>query len=182
MSAWTVISHTEVPSGGAANIQFNSISGSYTDLVMLLSVRGSQNSTWDWLTISFNGDSGSNYSSRRVYGTGNSVSVNAQGVSTYIENGLINGNTSTSNTFSNVLIYIQNYSSTNNKLISINSVSEHNATTEAYALIGTALWGANSNPITSIVLDSSAGGTWLQNSSATLYGITKGSSGGVTVS
>jgi hypothetical protein len=179
MSAWTRIAHTEVGSGGAANIEFGSISGSYTDLAILLSVRGNQANIWDWLTIAFNGNAAS-YSSRRVYGSGNGVSENAQSVGSYIENGLINGNTSTSNTFANVLLYIPNYSGSTNKSVSIDSVSENNGT-EAYALIGAALW-ANTAAITTVTLDSAAGGTWQQYSSATLYGITKGSSGGVTVS
>jgi hypothetical protein len=179
MSAWTVIAHTEVGSGGAANIEFGSISGSYTDLAVLLSVRGNQANIWDWLTIAFNGNA-ANYSGRRLYGSGNSVQSNSQSVSSYIENGLINGNTSTSNTFANVLIYIPNYSGSANKSVSIDSVSENNAT-EAYALIGAALW-SNTAAITTVTLDSAAGGTWQQYSSATLYGITKGSSGGVTVS
>lgn len=180
MSAWKVIGHTEVGAGGAANIAFNSIPGIYTDLVILLSVRGNQSSTWDWLTMQFNGVA-SDYSSTRVYGTGSGVSANIQSISSYFENGLINGNTSTANTFSSVLINISNYAGNKLKSVTYESVSENNATTEAYALKGASLW-SNTAAITSIVLDSSAGGTWLQHSSATLYGITKGTSGGVTVS
>ena len=179
MSAWTVIGHTEVGSGGAANIEFTSIAGTYTDLAILLSVRGNQSNTWDWLTMQFNGN-GSGYSSRRLYGTGSGVSSNTQGVSNHSENGLIDGNTATSNTFANVLIYIPNYAGNTNKSVSYDTVMENNAT-EAYALVGASLW-SNTAATTSILLDSSAGGTWLQYSSATLYGITKGSSGGVTVS
>jgi hypothetical protein len=178
MSAWTALGRADVGSGGAATIEFSNISSSYSDLVIHLSVRGNQASAWDWLTIAFNGNA-ANYSSRRFYGSGSSVSSNSQSTSSYIENGLINGNSSTSNIFANVLIYISNYAGSSNKIISIESVSENNAT-EAYILGGAGLW-SNTSAISSITLDSAAGGTWQQYSSATLYGILKGSSGGVTV-
>ncbi len=179
MSAWTAIAYTEVGSGGAASISFSSISGAYTDLALLLSVRSNQSNVWDWLTIELNGNT-SGYSSRRLYGSGTGASGNSQSVTNYSENGLINGNTSTASTFANVLVLIPNYSGNKNKSVLIHSVSENNAN-EAYTLTGGSLW-SNTSAITSIVIDSQAGGTWQQYSSATLYGITKGSSGGVTVS
>ncbi len=37
MSAWTVIAHTEVGSGGVADITFSSIAGTYTDLYLAVS-------------------------------------------------------------------------------------------------------------------------------------------------
>jgi hypothetical protein len=179
MSAWMKIAHTDVGAGGAANIEFTNITGSYTDLIILLSARSNQGNVWDWLTVAFNGNAAS-YSGRRLYGSGTAVSSNTNGVSTYLENGLINGNTSTANIFANVLIYIPNYSGNTNKSVFIDSASENNGN-EAYQHIGANLW-ANTSAITSITLDSQAGGSWQQYSSATLYGITSGSSGGVTVS
>jgi hypothetical protein len=47
--------------------------------------------------------------------------------------------------------------------------------------VNAGLWN-NTAPITSITLGSLNSASFVTNSSATLYGITKGSSGGVTVS
>jgi hypothetical protein len=179
MSAWTVIAHTEVGSGGAANIEFNSISGTYTDLAILISGRSNRANPDDWLTIAFNGSS-ANYSGRRLYGSGSSVTSDQNALTTVIDSGLIDGNNATASTFASVLVYIPNYAGSTNKSVSIDSVMENNAT-EAYQLIGASLW-SDTAAITSIVLDSRFGGTWQEYSSATLYGILKGSSGGVTVS
>ena len=179
MSAWTVIAHTEVGSGGATDIQFNSISGSYTDLALLCSLRTNRGDVWDWLKVNFNSNT-LNYSARLLYGSGSSAQSVNNGITTYLQAALINGNSATSNTFDNVLIYIPNYSGSTAKSVSIDSVTENNATT-AFQLIGAGLWNDNA-AITSITLDQEIGTSFNQYSSATLFGILKGSSGGVTVS
>jgi hypothetical protein len=90
------------------------------------------------------------------------------------------GNSSTANTFGNALIYISNYASSNAKSVSIEAVAENNATTARQDL-NAALWN-NSAAITSIALTWEQATNFAVGSSATLYGITKGSSGGVVVS
>jgi hypothetical protein len=173
MSAWTVIAHTEVGSGGAANILFSSIPATYTDLLLVYSGR-QETSTGASVFINPN-QLTTNQNTRYLEGDGATA---ASGTFARIFTADTPSN-ATANTFSNTMIYIPNYAGSTNKSFSIDSVSENNATT-AYQRISAGLWSVT-NAITSLEIIMSSGDIQ-QFSSATLYGITKGSSGGVTVS
>lgn len=176
MSAWTVIGHTEVGSGGAANITFSSIPATYTDLLITISGRSNHSGSFADIRVGPNG-SLSNLSVRRLLGTGSAASSDTSTSDT----GVGNAGATTSNTFSNMQIYIPNYTSSNAKSMSVDSVSENNATA-SYQTLAAVLWNPSPQAaITSIALTWSSG-NFVEFSSATLYGITKGSSGGVTVS
>jgi len=181
MSAWTVISHVEAPSS-QATIVFSSIPASYTDLCIKMSARSTSeiNSTIKWAEIILqpNG-SGSNLSARSLLGYWSGSAETTASNTDAITGGFASGNTTTSNTFSNVEIYIPNYAGSTNKSWSIDSVTEHNGN-EALRWISANLW-SQTTAISSITLDMTQG-DFAQYSSATLYGITKGSSGGVVVS
>ena len=82
--------------------------------------------------------------------------------------GQVNGATATANTFANVSIYIPNYTSANYKSVSIDAVTENNATT-AYAFLSAGLW-SNTAAITSATITNSSG-NYVQYSTAYLYGI-----------
>jgi hypothetical protein len=182
MSAWTVIAHTEVGSGGAANITFSSIPATYTDLYLVLSARFTSNNATD-VGMRFNGDStAAIYSMRMLYGTGSSAATASNSSSYLVWAAVSAGSSQTANTFGNAMIYIPNYAGSSNKSMTQDSVNENNATA-ATQMIGAGLW-SKTDAITSILLDgvASSGGNFVQYTSATLYGITKGSSGGVTVS
>jgi hypothetical protein len=178
MSAWRRVQHIEAPSA-QANIEFTSIPSSYTDLLVVFSLRSSRAAENDAVFVRINDDA-ANHSHRFVRGSGSGVGTGSdlnvgffyavQGV----------GNTSTGSTFSNGMIYIPNYTGSQNKVASLDGVGE-NAATGAWQVLDSGLY-ASSNPVTSIRLYPEIGPTWMQYSSATLYGITKGSSGGVTVS
>ena len=86
---------------------------------------------------------------------------------------------STSNTFGNTCLYLTNYTGSTNKSYSIEQVTENNGIT-AYASIVAGLW-ANTAAITSLTL-TTQGTNLAIGSTASLYKITKGSSGGVVVS
>lgn len=178
MSAWTVIRHEEVPSNQAA-IEFTSIPATYTDLAILLSVRTDTAGGAAEMVMRFNG-SNSGYSDRFLSGAGSgSGSSGSNGYGT--DEMYIGGsNSPTASTFANTFIYIPNYASSNNKSVSVDAVTEANQT-QAFQLILAGLW-SNSAAITSIRLYPTTASNIVQYSSATLYGITKGSSGGVTVS
>jgi len=69
---------TNTLTGAAASITFSSISGAYTDLVLVCApIAASGNNNMD---INFNGDTGSNYS--RMYLTGTGAAVSAARVAT----------------------------------------------------------------------------------------------------
>ncbi len=74
------------------------------------------------------------------------------------------------NTFANGEIYIPNYTASVNKSVSIDSVTENNATS-AIAALDAGLW-ANTAAITSINLNGN-NGNFVQYSTAYLYGIVK---------
>jgi len=174
--AITKIETVTVGSGGAASIGFTSIPGTYTDLLLVLSLRTSDTgATWTSGDFTINGVT-TNRSQRYLYGQG-ATAYSANSAS-QIENWINSGN-STANTFANSSIYIPNYSGSNNKSFSGDVVTENNSTT-ALQLLQAGLW-ASSAAITSLSF-APASGSLVQYSSATLYGITKGSSGGVTVS
>lgn len=179
MSAWTVIEHREIATA-VSSIEFTSIAGTYTDLALLVSIRSSESAVGANAEMKFNG-SGSGYSTRLLYGGGSGSGATATGGSNRIQwSPTTSGNSSTANTFGNALIYIPNYASSNNKSVSIDAVAENNATTSRQDLVA-ALW-SNSAAITSIAFTWENPANFVVGSSITLYGVTKGSSGGVTVS
>jgi hypothetical protein len=152
-----------VLTGTQASITFSSIPSTYTDLLIKTSARGSYVGVANSQSISLNGST-SNFSGRYLQGNGSSVS---SGTSTqYV--GDIDAAGATSNTFNNAEIYIPNYTSSNYKSISVDSVTETNATT-IYATLVTVLW-SNTAAINSITLTDDAG-NYVSGSSFYLYGI-----------
>jgi hypothetical protein len=165
---YTLISSVTVGSGGAANIQFTSILQTYTDLLLKYSIRGTASSLARDLLIQINSNS-SSYSDRYLMGAGSTVSAESgAGGTTRLFGGVQNGNSSTANTFGNGEIYIPNYTSSNYKPASADSVSETNATT-IYSTIVTSLW-SNTAAISSLVLTLHSGNIG-EYSTAYLYGI-----------
>ena len=174
----TLIQHIELGSN-QASITFSSIPATFTDLKLVISARATSeiNSTIKWSEIIMRpNNSGSNLSARSLLGfSTNTVTSNTDAIS----GGFANGNTTTSNTFSSVEIYIPNYRSSVAKSFSVDSVTEHNGI-ECLRWIAANLWN-DTSAISSIVLDPNQG-DFVTGTSATLFGITAGSSGGVTVS
>lgn len=176
MSAWTRLAFTEIGASGQAEIEFASISQNYTDLAILISARSTQSAGNDNLFIRLN-NSALNFTARIFEGTGTGTNMDTS--ARYL--GAIPAATSTSNTFGSILVYLPNYTSSSAKSFSVESVQE-NAQSVAYSHFMAGIWNPSPQAaITSIVLDPS-GGNFAQYSSATLFGILKGSSGGVTVS
>jgi len=173
----TLISTITVGSGGATGIDFSSIPQIYTDLVLVTSLRSAFSGAYQDVPIYFN-NNGSGYSMRKLFGNGSSTGSSTSSGSGNIAAVLCNAATSTSNTFSNGSIYIPNYTGSTNKSYSIDSVYENNGTT-AFQEIQAGLW-SNTSAINLIAV-SGAGQTFVQGSTVSLYGITKGS-GGATVS
>ena len=172
--AITKIAEVTVGAGGAASIDFTSIPGTYADLMVVCSIRSTQAAVTAYTVMSIN-SSQANFSERNLYGNGSSV---GSGTSPANYSGEIVGASATSNTFSNQTIYIPNYASSTNKSISFDSVGENNAI-NANQSLAAVLWSQTAAITVFSIISTS--GTFVQYSSATLYGILKGSSGGVTV-
>ena len=166
MSTHIKISTITVGVGGAASIDFTSIPATYTDLLLVLSGRGSTASVTVGLRCTFNGSAVS-YSGRYLQGDGASASSGTSSTaSLYL--GETVGSTATASVFSSQSIYIPNYTSANYKSVSSDSVSETNAVT-IYATLTAGLWSVTS-AINQVTLFPTSG-NFAQYSSATLYGI-----------
>lgn len=160
-----LISAVTVGSGGASTISFSSIPATYTDLCLKLSARTARADASDVVAINFNGSS-SGITMKYLQGTGSSASSSSS--STYIWTRVSAAN-NTSNTFGNAEIYIPNYAGGSYKSVSTDGVSENNAT-EAYTNLVAGLWSSTA-AITSIALTSANGESFVQYSTAYLYGI-----------
>lgn len=159
------IATVEVGSAGASTIDFSSIPSGYTDLCLVVSARTSQSTgQWSDLALKFN-NSSANISIRYLYGTGSSA-ASSTGTTADVHG---NTNNTTASTFGNVQVYIPNYTSSNYKSMSIDDVTENNATA-ALAFLGAGLW-SNTAAINQITIYSVSSFTIQQYTTATLYGI-----------
>ncbi len=168
----TLIQHIELGSA-QANITLSSIPQTYTDLYLLFSGRVSV--TDGGLRLRVNGST-ANLSTRLLYGNGSSATSATD--TTYI--GTVSDSNTTANTFGNGSLYFPNYASSTAKSFSGEIVHENNATS-AVQWVTAGLYNS-STAITSLELFNAGSGNFVQYSSATLYGILKGTSNGVTVS
>ena len=153
-----------------ASISFTSIPATFTDLCVLLSVRSNRaGATNDSLALEVNGST-SNRSGRVLYGNSN-VAASTTTTSEVNYAGLV-ASTATANTFSNISVYCSNYTSSNYKSFSSDGVSENNssAADSAFAGINAWLW-SDSAAITSLTFKSATGNSFVQYSTAYLYGI-----------
>lgn len=172
-NTYIAIATTTVGSGGAATIDFTSIPQTYTDLLLKLSFRSTAAGTHGGSAqMVFNNSTAQNYSFRYLRGSGftspGSAAATGVGYIRVTNNHPTAGNTA--NTFGSSEVYIPNYTSSNAKSTSEDSVEENN-TAESYAQITAGVWTLT-NAITRITLTSEAT-AFAQYSTATLYGIKK---------
>lgn len=133
----------------------------------MYSGRTSRSALGDSTTVAFNGST-SSFTSRYIEGNGATASSATD--TRYF--GSVTGATTTASTFSNVSVYIPNYTSSNNKSYSIDSTVENNGTTAFAALIA-GLW-SNTAAINQITITLATGSTtFVQYSTFYLYGIKK---------
>lgn len=160
-------------SATASAITFSNIPQIYTDLFIYTSLRtieDSINSSY----LSFN-SSATSFGGIFLQGNGSTVSGGSEArVGGYVTHSFLR-----SSTFSNNRIYIPNYSGSSAKYYSVDMVQENNTTDSRHGIFA-GRWD-NTSAITSISIISSSSSLAAQ-SSAYLYGITRGTDGIVTVS
>jgi hypothetical protein len=157
-----------------ASITFSSISGAYTDLVLISFIRDTRaGTTYAFPQLRFNSDTGSNYSDTTVYGDGSSAASYRSTNQTGIQYGEAVGAAQAAGNYAPFVTNFQNYSnSTTYKTIfsRINNV----AGSSGQLLVGAqvALWRSTS-AITSITIlaDQGASSNLATGSTFTLYGI-----------
>jgi len=174
-NTFTLIASSTVGSGGAASIDFTSIPGTYTDLVLKISARSDRPDYFtNFTNIRFNGSTtGYSYRNLVAQAANSPISQNSSSLG-YAYLGYTNQTNNNANTFSNLEVYIPNYAGSTNKSFSSDSVMEANDTTNNNMGFFASLW-SNTAAITSIKL--AAGNAnfsdynFLQYSTAYLYGI-----------
>lgn len=161
-NTYHLISSVTVGAGGASSIDFTSIPGTYTDLLLKISLRGNRADLFDQQYLTINSNTGATM--RYLLGDGATPSSGTGGN----QIGLGDGTTATASTFGNTEVYIPNYAGSNNKSFGTDSVTENNGT-NAYASMMASIW-SNTAAITSLSITTNSG-TILQYSTAYLYGI-----------
>jgi hypothetical protein len=156
-----------------SSLEFTTISQDYTDLLLLTSVRSTATANYDILNLRFNNDTGTNYSTPLIVysfnGAAGSGGISAKDV---INVGYINADSSTANTYSNNLLYIANYKSTDRpKVIETDSVMEANTANDVLNWLGTSYWNTTSAAITNIQFTINSGSNLKSGSTFYLYGI-----------
>jgi hypothetical protein len=165
-----LITSVTVGSGGAASVTLpatGTIPQTYTDLKVVVSARTNRASGNDALYISINGNT-SNLTNKLIEGVGSGTpdSYSTSGATTKVA--AIDGNNATASTFGSAEIYFPNYTSSNYKSFSADSVTEDNATS-AISVLSANLWSSTS-AITTLTF-SAIGTLFLEGSNFYLYGI-----------
>jgi len=160
---------TTTLSSAQGSVTFSSISGNYTDLVLITVTTGDRASNVDSLAIRFNSDTGSNYSYTYMAGEVNTGAISGRASN---QTNIWCGNFTSNNIDnpSSVIIQIQNYSNTttNKTTLSRGNPMAGGGYTAVNANVG--LW-RNTAAITSVTVRSETGNNFKSGSTFTLYGI-----------
>lgn len=164
-NTFILIASSTVGSGGASSIDFTNIPQTYTDLLVVLSLRGTSANLERNLWYTFNNTT-ANRSGKYIEGTGSAVGNVSWGT---MYGGAYSAASSTANAFSNFRIYIPKYSGSSYKPSSVDAVMG-NMTSTSYLYRVANLW-SDTAAITSIEFPAESGTTFAQYSTAQLYGI-----------
>ena len=173
MSTFVLIEKYTVGAGGASSVTLGSggtIPQTYTDLVVKISGRTDNTGTFANM-IRFNGDTGSNYSWKNLYGYNSATYSDTLSGGSYVWGGYTNNSSLTASSFGNSEIYVPNYRASIYKSVSADGVMETNASTGVSLGLGANIWN-NTAAITSITCIPYVG-NYAQYSTFYLYGILK---------
>ena len=169
-----IASQTAGPSG-LSTIDFQSIPNTYTDLMMMFSLKSNRDSNLDGINFRFN-NSSSGYNTKQLIGFGSNpmsdayseTDPNGVGIASYLCTGT---NTATTNAFSNGSFHVINYTSSYNKLANVEGSNGVNAAGGWLQHTG-GVW-ADSAVVNRITIVPRFGTLFTEHSSAYLYGIKK---------
>ena len=168
-----LIEHADLSGGAQGTITFSSIPDTFTDLVLVYSLRNTNTNTY--ATLYFNGVTTS-FSQRELRGTGG-TGVTTQANNDSILRATVTPSGATAGIHSVSKITIPQYTSSFRKSFLVEAITENNAAL-AYQMIIAGKW--TTSAISSIQLTSPA--QFAQYGSATLYGVLAGNDGTTTVS
>ena len=156
---------SETLSSAGSTITFSSISGAYTDLVLVINGGTSVNDSW--ASLRFNTDSSSNYSITRMNGNGTTASSGRNNSQTRI---LIGYDAAPNTAFQfNSIVNIMNYSNTTTYKTVLTRDNSPAGTSYPGASANVGLWRSTS-AITTITLVSNTS-NFITGSTFSLYGI-----------
>lgn len=154
-STYTPIATTTLGSA-ASSVTFSSISGTYTDLVLVANVVAASTT---YISGQVNGDTAGNYSSTYIDGSGTSATSGRTTNATSYGSARTNPNSVT-------IIQYMNYSNTTTYKPILIRISTADSGVNAWA----STW-RNTAAITSITLFTDSANNWSSGSTFTLYGI-----------
>lgn len=163
-NTYSLISSKTVGAGGQSSIEFTSIPGTYTDLILKVSIRGTGTGSPN-ISLDINGVS-TGRTSQWIQGNG-STDTGYAFTSADIATG--NTTTQTASIFGNTEMYFPNYASANSKGFHSESVQENNNSVPTYTELVGGFWSGTS-AITSLKFYIT-GQDIAQHSTAYLYGI-----------
>lgn len=117
------IATNTVTGSAAANVTFSSIPSTYTDLVLICTT---QMTGASHTLLQFNSDTGTNYSSTIVYGTGSAAGSGRASNAAFVQHGVADEDNSGS-TFSTVFYQIMSYANTNVNKTVLHSIGNPNS-------------------------------------------------------
>ena len=152
---------TNTLGSAAASVTFSSIPGTYTDLVLVCVGRSSTGGP-SGIRITFNGDTGSNYSRTTLVGDGTNASSSRASSQAYIDTPFDGSASQTTPYF----VFCNNYSNSTTYKTGLIRFSE--PLNRVGATVG--LWRSTA-AITSIILTEASASTFAAGFTASLYGI-----------
>ena len=168
--AYDALATVTVPSGGTSSITFSGIPTGYKHLQIRLSARASRSGeSNDFVTIQYNGDTGSNYSWHAVEGSGTTVYAEGAASTASPRYGDITASTATANTFGVGVIDILDYANTS-KNTTLRTLTGRDQNGAGWVWFGSGAW-YNTAAVTSMLIKPTFGTDFQQYSQFALYGV-----------
>lgn len=177
--AYELLATVEVGGSGAGSIAFESLPNDGTDLIILFSLR-KDTSGFANLQIRFNNDSGSNYSTQNLSGSGTAVASQRDASTEALIFKAVPGSDSTAATFGGGQLSLPNYANSLIKYAYVDNVNENNDV-EAYQTQSAIKYNSTS-PISAVEFFTNSPDLFAQFSSVSIYRVTSGNDGTTVVS
>jgi hypothetical protein len=162
---------TTVLTGNTASVTFSNLgdySSTYKHLQIRLAIRSNRATNLDRIDLIYNGDTGANYASHELDGTGAGVDTNGQDDLSVAHSGYVTGGNNTANSFGGAVIDILDPYSTS-KNTTTRSLSGFTGSGN-YVVLFSNHW-RNTAALTSVQVKPFGGTNWVTGSRFSLYGI-----------
>ena len=167
-NTYTLIS-SYTASTSPTSFTFTSIPQTYTDLKLVMSIRGSRAAFYSNISVLVNGSSSAIYNYRWLYNSSGTPTALSYAGDTELGQ-FVDGANATSSTFNSIEMVFCNYTSSSYKTIAVENVVEDNSSSTFQVLEGELAQTASA--ITSFTITGSGNNyTFANSSTAYLYGV-----------